>query len=504
MGRKRTGSVYPTGQGVLRYKYILPDGAVWDRKVPPDPSGGPLDAEWGELYLASFRRQVESGWDPRTAKQEQEPSPSQTVGEYVMGWAKSQTYDNAAADARSLERHFLLSPLAALKLSEAKPRHCLAFISWLKGRPSHFGGVLANRTVRLIAGCVQRALDQAVRDELIATTPWNLPPRALPGITDKTLGARQGWVFTLSEVQALCYDPRITQEHRAIFAVLFLGGCRTGELVALRLRDWDRSLSPLGSITVDKSRSRVTSGIKDTKTHAARRVPVHPALAAILGEWVLSGLPTLLKRPAAPDDLLFPSPKTGIERTQNGMYFVVRADLPKLGLRHRRAHDTRRTHISLLVDAGARREVFSVWTHGHKGDVVSNYTSAAWKTYCDEMMKMDIHRPQEQRAVVNSAINNAIHETSDDDKVLKVDEESSSLQTSSPPRSSGAVLSGVGSVSQVAPKLYSTGSSKDTHLDPDSAIRIAKFPANHLTQFQLDEEAALDSIEALSEEDTHD
>lgn len=506
MGRKRTGSVYPNGQGVLRYKYILPDGFVWDKKVPPDPSGGPLDAEWGELYLASFRRQVEGGWDPRTAEEFKKkdadvaPSPTQTVGEYVMNWARAQTYDNAAIDARRLEHHLLPSPLAALKLSEVKPRHCLAYVAWLKAHPSLDGGSLANRTVRLICGCVHRALDQAVRDELIATTPWNLPPKALPAPTDKNLGARQGWVFTLPEVQALCFDPRITQEHRAIFATLFLGGCRTGELVALRLRDWDRTLEPLGAITIDKARSHIKRTIKDTKTHAVRRVPVHPALAAILGEWVLSGLPKLLKRPARPDDILFPSTKTGKERTQIGMYCAVQRDIKKLGLRQRRAHDTRRTHISMLVDAGARREVFSVWTHGQRGDVVSNYTSAAWKTYCDEILKLDFSRPIEQRAVVNSAINNAIRETSDDVKVLELEAESDRYKAAIVATAPGTCKPENGSVSQFTPRPDSAGSTQKTPFDPDSAINIALFPPLFLTQLQLDEEAALD---AIPEEDTH-
>ena len=359
MGRKRTGSVYRNRHNKLRYKYQLPDGTVWDRDVPAPQDGGPLDEAWGERWLALFRAQVEGGFDPRPVAKEVEPSKEQTVGEYVTAWVKTQTYEDARRDERRLELHLAPSPLAEVLLTQAKPRHCLDYVKWLIARPSAEGGTLAPRSIRTIANVVQRGLAQAVRDELIITTPWNLPPKAIPAKADKEIGAREGWVFSMAEVQALCYSRAIPEDRRAIYATLFLGCCRTGELAALRVKDWDRTRAPLTSLAITKSRSQTRRAVKGTKTEVSRHVPVHPALAAILAEWVLSGLPRLLKRSVTPDDLLFPSKQTGIERAQPSIHGSLQVDLDKLDLRGRRAHDARRTHISLLVDAGARREVFS-------------------------------------------------------------------------------------------------------------------------------------------------
>lgn len=400
MGRQ-PGGIYRNRQGTLRYKYTFKSGdpRVWDKAVPAPDDGSPLDEEWGDIFISAFRRKVKAGWDPR--QEHNLPTQSTTVGEYITNWIKAQTYEDATRDAQRLVYHLLPSALAQMPITEVKPRHCLAYVQWLKARPSRRGGTLAPRTIRTIAQTVQRALSQAVRDEIISVSPWNLPPNALPGIEDKELGARDTWIFTYKEVQALSYSKNLNEDRRAMWATLFLGCCRTGELVALRVKDWDRNKEPLGSLSINKSRSALHKRIKSTKTKRPRLVPVHPALQEILESWVSDGLARQLGRQATPEDLLFPSPATGEERAGNSILKLLHSDLSTLGYRSRRAHDTRRTHISMLVDSGASKDIYVVWTHGKKKDVLSGYTTESWKTFCREMLKLEFGRPQ-------SAIGNAI------------------------------------------------------------------------------------------------
>ncbi|MDB4955610.1 MAG: integrase family protein [Myxococcales bacterium] len=58
---------------------------------------------------------------------------------------------------------------------------------------------------------------------------------------------------------------------------------------ALRWRDWDVNKQWLGELLVARSYCAKLDETKGTKTDAVKHVPVHPTLAAILGEWKLSG-----------------------------------------------------------------------------------------------------------------------------------------------------------------------------------------------------------------------
>ena len=64
-----------------------------------------------------------------------------------------------------------------------------------------------------------------------------------------------------------------------------------------------------------------------------------------------------------------------------------------LELRHRRAHDLRRTMISLAQDDGAVKDILKWGTHGRsKSETINEYTSLQWETICREVAKLNIHR----------------------------------------------------------------------------------------------------------------
>ena len=70
-----------------------------------------------------------------------------------------------------------------------------------------------------------------------------------------------------------------------VYALELLAGVRPGEAAALRWRHYDPAIKPLGKLLVAKSCNTRRNAEKSTKTDAAKHVPVHPMLAAMLAEW---------------------------------------------------------------------------------------------------------------------------------------------------------------------------------------------------------------------------
>jgi integrase len=138
-----------------------------------------------------------------------------------------------------------------------------------------------------------------------------------------------------------------------------------------------------------------------TKTEVERWMPVHPALAGILAEWKLTGWPAAFGRAPAPDDLVVPvtaetrkgrQKPTGAIRDRHYAWKRLAANLRELGLRHRRAHDLRRTGITLARAGGADRDRLRRGTHGEDRDVLELYTSVEWALLCGEVMKLQAER----------------------------------------------------------------------------------------------------------------
>jgi hypothetical protein len=72
--------------------------------------------------------------------------------------------------------------------------------------------------------------------------------------------------------------------------------------------------------------------------------------------------------------------------TKNAMWKALQRDLALVGFRNRRAHDLRRTGISLYRNAGAIRDVLNWATHGRS--TIDDYTNMDWETLCREITKL--------------------------------------------------------------------------------------------------------------------
>src|SRR6266568_5966633 len=57
--------------------------------------------------------------------------------------------------------------------------------------------------------------------------------------------------------------------------------------------------------------------------------------------------------------------------------------LKRLGLRHRRGHDLRRTFITLARVDCARKVLLEIITHSQRGNIIDIYTSMPWASLCE-------------------------------------------------------------------------------------------------------------------------
>jgi integrase len=367
------GSVYlPAGRTRLHLSIRV--AGRWRSKATPYP-----DTEEGralaERMLAAMRSQLQA---EEAAGAADVPLTVERWAETWLEGRRDPTYD------RIHLRLHILPALGSMPLRRLEPRHLLELVdSWRAAGAA--ARTIRNRYATIHAMC----RDAAVRG-LIPQSPAILSrPAHLPAIEDVDPEWRSTAVLQRAELERLLGAPG-PADSAVVWHLLGLAGLRHGELAALRWRHYDAGREPLGSLLVARSNRRGR-----TKTGQTRTVPVLPALAAVLAAWRLKGWERLTGRPPAPDDLLVPlrglrgSAEPRMRSKGHTLRRLHRA-LAALGLRERRAHDLRRTWISLCLSDGADRETLRWASHGRPGDVMGAYTEMEWAKLCAEVGKLRV------------------------------------------------------------------------------------------------------------------
>ncbi len=244
---------------------------------------------------------------------------------------------------------------------------------------------LAPRTVRQVYGILHKFFADLVVEEVIERTPCVLTKDQLPKNIDGDPEWRAQAIFTRDEAEILISSQAIPPDRLAFYAILLFTGVRLGEAAGLRWRDYDERAEPLHRLTVARSYDG------RLKTEVPRQVAVHPVLAAILAEWRMGGFAAIMGRPPRRDDYIVPS-RLGQIRSPNQVRGKFLDDLKRLGLRHRRVHDTRRTFITLARVDGAARDVLETMTHGPRGNIMNLYTTYPWPTLCEAIARLNLRR----------------------------------------------------------------------------------------------------------------
>jgi integrase len=309
-----------------------------------------------------------------------------TVRRYHERWTRDRIANglySAADDGTRITLHALPS-IGRLNMEDVRPRHIRDLIKSLRATSK-----LAPRTIRHVYGALHTMFRDAMVDELIPSNPCILKRGELPKKVDKDPTWRAGAVFTRGELEQLISDERLPTDRRVLYALLGVAGLRFGEAAALRWRNYESTMEPLGRLLIATSWCTSKRKEKGTKTEQPRLVPIHPTLAKILAEWRLGGWQVLMGRAAGPDDLIIPS-RRGAHRSRHHSLELFRQDLDRLGLRRRRQHDLRRTFISLARTDGARKDVLERITHGNRGDIVDMYTELPWALLCEEVARLRV------------------------------------------------------------------------------------------------------------------
>ena len=149
-------------------------------------------------------------------------------------------------------------------------------------------------------------------------------------------------------------------DRQVVYGLAGLAGLRHGEIAALLVRHVDLDRVPLGCLTIARS-----NGNHRTKTGAVRLVPILPALADALGEWLAHGWAAAFGRRPGPDDLLVPleldapgkqarpNPRAGGMRSAKDTDKRRTRDQLAIGIgTERTTHDLRATFVTLAEDAG--------------------------------------------------------------------------------------------------------------------------------------------------------
>lgn len=318
-----------------------------------------------------------------------------TVRAWAQKWLQARSSLRSYKNDEVAVRLHVLPHIGSLKLADVRVSTLIALAAtWrASGR--------APKTIRNIYATVQAMFRDALRHDLLDLNPCVLDKRDLGEVVDKDPEWRSTALFERGEVQQLLTDERIPRDRQVFYAIAALAGMRHGETAGRRWRHYHPERKPLGCLEIS------TSYEGRTKTKKVRYMPVHPALAAVLAEWRLHGWEAMMGRQPSPDDLIIPfppdepgqygrpHPRAGGMRSHHDAYKrLVNKDLPALGLRHRRAHDFRRSFISWARNDGADRDILERATHGRRGrGAIDDYTTIEWETLCREVGKLRLELP---------------------------------------------------------------------------------------------------------------
>lgn len=274
----------------------------------------------------------------------------ETVAQFLERWLRdvaSHTVRPVTLQSYmdTVRPHVLRHPIGAVPLAQLTPMHLQRLYA------EKLGEGLSRRTVQYIHSILHRALDQAVRWNILARNPADAVDVPRPTRREMTtLSPEQAQQL----VQVLQDDPL-----GPLYLTALYTGARRGELIALRWQDVDLER---GTIQITRTAQRIRGkGVvwSEPKTAKSRRMIVLPDGAVeLLWTHRKRQLEQRLRMgPLYEDhDLVFARPDgkpyNAEHVTQHFALIVKRAGLP-----HIRLHDLRHTHATWLLQQGVHPKV---------------------------------------------------------------------------------------------------------------------------------------------------
>lgn len=283
-------------------------------------------------------------------------------------------------------KYFLYPPLGGLLLADATDTVMLDWARGLERARGPSGKSPSPKYIRRITATVRSLFKEALRRHHIERTPCIWDNNDLPEMEANSRVVGEG--FEVGDVARLISDPRIPEDRRVLYGLEFLTGMRTGEAAARRWVDWEPTfLGHLGRLKAATAYNTQHRLVKTTKTRVEKWIPVHPALAELLGAWKREGFERFTGRPPEPEDLIAPAILGGI-RGNSGSWRYFQADLKALGLAHQRHYETRATFISIAEGAGADPAQIARITHASQHGAKDLYRRVRkyWPLMCEAVL----------------------------------------------------------------------------------------------------------------------
>lgn len=276
----------------------------------------------------------------------------ETLAQFVERWLT----DVAAHTVRpvtlesyraTLGPHVFRNQIGDLQLAKLTPMHLQQRYTEMLAQG------LSRRTVQYVHSILHRALDQAVKWNLLARNPADAVDVPRPTRTEMT---------TLTPDQAHTLMDALQGDNLGAFYVMaLLTGARRGELLALRWQDVDLKR---GTIQIERTAERIRGqGVVFTepKTAKSRRMIPLPASAVdLLKQHRKQQLEERLHAGEFYEDhgLVFARPNGAPWNPDHvTQHFAV--VLNRAGLPHIRLHDLRHTHATWLLQEGIHPKVVS-------------------------------------------------------------------------------------------------------------------------------------------------
>src|SRR5690606_17499324 len=220
-----------------------------------------------------------------------------------------------------------------------------------------------DKSISNVIGVLRPMFEAAILEELVDRQPVALPRKTL-----KRAPAVEREIYQRHEVSLLIGDERISWPHRVLNAMLLLAGLREGEALGRRVRDIYWGPKPLGCMAVATQYDD-----RPLKTDNPRNVPIHPALEAILRDWLARGFRLYVGRDPEPDDFIVPATSARAKTeyiSRSTFYKAFRSNCRAVGVRHRSVHATRHTFITAARRGGSPADVLERVTHNAQGKII--------------------------------------------------------------------------------------------------------------------------------------
>lgn len=368
---------------------FTPDGEQQRRYVSGDTRKECLDK------LDDLRRLRDTGHLVATTR-------GMTVKEYFDEWAIGtiahqvaigELRESTADNYLDLADRMIVPYLGRHRLEELKPVHLREWLATLRGTTNARGRPYSSRTVQLAHAILRRALNDALRDELVTRNVALL-------VKAGRVTSPEVEPLRPDELKLLLAEAPNDRLH-ALWLLLISLGLRRGEALGLHWDDIDfeaKTLSVRRSLQRRRTKELTPSGRRrghlvevETKTASSvRTVALPEVLVEALREHRERQDVERAEALAWVNSSLVFSTHLGTWFDPQNVYVFWHALCDRAGVRRCRPHDLRHTAASVLLMQGAdMRTVMEVLGHSRMATTSDLYTHVLAEVKADAALRMD-------------------------------------------------------------------------------------------------------------------